>query len=63
MIPRSLSHCRDLDGHLLAISLTRLHFLASLCDGSEDGIVVEGVVLGDDFGGLFLEADIVSLNS
>jgi hypothetical protein len=52
-----------LDGHFLAISLAGLDLLAGLRDGAKDGVVLEGVVFCDDFGGLLLEADVVLLNA
>ena len=58
-----LSCLKDLHRHFFAVSLPRLHFLASLRDGAEDSFVFEGVVLGDNFGGLRLKTDIVLLNT
>jgi hypothetical protein len=44
--------------HLLAVSLTLVDLLASLCDRGEYGVVVKSVILSDDLCGLLLEANI-----
>jgi hypothetical protein len=58
---RGLDWC--VDGHLHAVRLAGFDLLARLLDRGEDGVVVEGVVGGDDLGRLLLEADLVRLDA
>lgn len=58
---QSVSQCL-LNRHLLSISLSRLDFLASFLDGSEDGLVWE-VFSSFDLGGLLVEGNIEGFNT
>jgi hypothetical protein len=53
----------DCDRHVLAVGLALIHLLSSLGNCGENGVIVEGVVRGDDLCGLLLEANVKRLDT